>query len=307
MAATSDNGSEVFGRVARLLITRPSGSFSDTDPQANTLVIGGGDTADDIGLRLVGKLEKTGQKAPNKGEISVYNLAPTTRAQLQQKGLRAIIEAGHISQGVSRIYVGDVRSIDHVRDGASIRSTLKLGDGERAARYSRASESFGAGTKVGDVVRYCANAMGLALGNVAAQADQLGTTLYHGWTAHGSAQGELDRVLRAVGFSYSIQDGAIQILAPGQSLAQSIPLLSPETGLLGSPEMGSSEKTGKPQTLKVRSLLLPSARPGGRVHVQSERYNAIFRIRKVNHSFDTMSGDWYSDLETIADNTVKIA
>jgi hypothetical protein len=298
---------QLYGRIARVLISLPSGSFSDTDPTQNTLIIGG-DDPNVVALRIVGKLTKTTQKAPNTGELTIYNLAPTTRAKLQQKGLRVIIEVGYVSTGLPRIFVGDIRTVDHLRDGnGDLRTVLKLGDGERAVRYARASESFAAGTSVGDVVRYCANAMGLALGNVEAQAARLSTPFYHGWTVHGAASSELARVLRAVGFSYSIQDGAIQILAPGETVSQSIPMVSPQTGLIGSPEMGSAEKKDKPQALKFKALLMPEARPGGRVHVKSERYDGIFKTRKVDHSFDTMGGDWYSDYESVADNTASTA
>jgi len=305
----ADNGAGVlqFDRLCRLSISKPSGSFSDTDPQLNTLVIGGGNDAGDPGLRIVAKVTKTNQKEPNTAEITVYNLAPTTRAQLQDKGLRVVVEAGYRAAGYQRIFVGDTRTIDHHRDGPDVLSVFKCGDGERSVRYARASESFAGGSSVADVVKHCADSMGLALGNVGAQLPALGKTLFQGWTAHGAASTELDRVLRAVGYGYSIQDGEIQILAPGESIAQTIPLLSPETGLLGSPEMGSPETKGKATSLKFRSLLLPSARPGGRVQLQCERYNGIFKIKKASHSFDTRGGDWLTDYESIQDPTTQVA
>lgn len=301
------NGSTLFGRLCRLTITKPSGTFSDTDPTANAIIIGGSDSTEAPGLRITAKVVKTQQKEPNTSEICVYNLAPTTRGQLQQKGVRLILEAGYAGTGLSLLFVGDVRTVDHVRDGADWKTVLKCGDGERSIRFARASESFAAGSTVAQVVKHCADAMGLAQGNVGAQLPALSTPLYQGWTAHGAASSELDRVLRAVGYSYSVQDGQLQILAPGQSLAQVIPDLNPDTGLIGSPEMGSPEKAGKPQTLKFRSLLIPEARCGGRVRVRSERYNGVFRTRKVVHDLDTMGGPWYSEFESINDPGTAVA
>ena len=305
----ADNGAGVlqFDRMARLSISKPSGSFSDTDPQLNTLIIGGGDDAGNPGLRIVGSITKTNQREPNTAEIKIYNLAPTTRAQLQGKGDRVVVEAGYRAAGYSRIFVGDTRTIDHRREGPDVVTILKCGDGERSVRYAYASESFAGGSTVADVVDHCAKSMGLALGNVGVQLPALGKTLFQGWTAHGFASTELDRVLRAVGYGYSIQDGEIQILAPGESIAQTIPVLSPETGLLGSPEMGSPETKGKPTSLKFRSLLLPSARPGGRVQLVCERYNGVFKIKKASHSFDTMGGDWMTDYESVQDPTSQVA
>jgi len=306
VAGDPRDGSLLFGRVAKLTIAKPSGSFSDTDPEANTLVIGGGNDAGTPGLRIVAKISKSNQKEPNTGEITIYNLAPTTRSQLQQKGLRVLVEAGYQAAGLARIFLGDSRTTDHKRDGADLITLIKCGDGERALRYARASASFAAGATVAQVVQHCADAMGLGLGNVGVQLPNLQRVLFHGWTAHGAAASELERVLRAVGYRYSVQDGQVQILAPGQSLPTGVPLLSPQTGLIGSPEMGSPEKAGKPTALKFRSLLRTDVRPGGRVHLRSERYNAIFSLRKVVHTIDTMGGDWYTDFEAVQDPTATV-
>ena len=173
-------------------------------------------------------------------------------------------------------------------------------------RFARASESFAGPCTVGDVVRYCVAQMGLALGNTADQAGKLTTQLAHGWTVHGTASTELDRVLRSVGYRWSSQDGVIQILAPGQAVTATIQEITPETGLLGSPHMGTAEKAGrpnngKPAALRYRTLLLSQARPGGENRVKSERYDGVFRTRKVTHTGDTHGNEWFSDFESALD------
>jgi hypothetical protein len=85
------------------------------------------------------------------------------------------------------------------------------------------------------------------------------------------------------------------VLAPGETYGPEIPLISPATGLIGSPEMGSPEKKGKPSLLKFRCLLRPLT-VGGRVHLQCLRYDGEVRIRKLEHSGDTHSGEWYTDV-----------
>ncbi len=303
----ADAAGKLWGRRARVTIAKPSGSFSDTDPTANALVVDGGD-GDPPGLRIVFRVTKTNAKAPNTSEITIYNLAQETRAKLQQKGLRVLLEAGYVATGIARVFVGDVRTADPIGDGVNWKMVLKCGDGERSFRFARAAESFAGGTTVGDVVRYCAAQMGLALGNSTTQAAKLSTQLAHGWTSHGAASTELDRILRSVGYRYSIQDGEIQILAPGESLAQTVPLLSPETGLVGWPEMGSPDKKNKPATLKFKALLMPQARPGCRVQVRSERCpNGVYRALRVEHTGDTRGNDWYSSFESVLDPTVKAA
>lgn len=297
----------LFGRRARLtLVVPPERSFSTTEPGVNAAVIDGTDEPGALGLRVTATVTKTTQKEPNSAEVVVYNLAPVTRGQLQQRGVRLILEAGYRGTGLALLFVGDVRTADHVRDGSDWRTVLRCGDGERAFRFARASLSFRGGTTVGDVVRSLADSLGLALGNAEQKAAALKQVLYQGWAAHGAASTELERVLTAAGLSYSIQDGALQLLGVGEGLTQSVPQISPETGLVGSTELGSAEKKGKPQGLRFRSLLLPSARPGGRVHLVSERYDGVFRLRRVEHRLDTHGGDWYSDFDAVADGAVRV-
>lgn len=301
----ADATGTLFQRVARVTIALPSGSFSDTDPTQNALVIEADNNS--VGLRIVFKIVKTKGKEPNVSEITIYNLSPTSRAKLQQKGVRVLLEAGYSSTGLALVFVGDVRTVDHLRDKADWKTVLKCGDGERSTRFARVGESFAGPCTVGDVVRYCVKQMGLALGNSAEQAGKLSVQLAHGWTAHGAASTELDRVLRAAGYTYSVQDGQVQILQPGQAVTQTVPDVTPTSGLIGSPEMGSPEQKGKAATLKYKTLLMPQARPGGRNHIKSERYDGVFRTMKVTHAGDTRGGDWYSDFESVADSNVKVA
>lgn len=307
VGAGDENGSTLYGRIARLTITLPSGSFSDTDATQNTLVIFGGDDPKNPGLRITFKISKNTQKEPNTGEISVYNLAPTTRAKMQQKGTRVVLEAGYAEAGLDPLFLGDTRTTDHLREGPDWRTVMKCGDGERSFRYARISASFAGGVTVGDVVRACVAASGLSLGNTAMQATRLSKILYQGWSVHATVSSELDRILRSVGYASSVQDGVVQILAPNQSVAQTVPVLDSTSGLIGSPEMGTPEQKGKPSLLKFRSLLMAQGRPGGRINLRSERYNGIFRTRKVEHSGDTRGGDWFSDFQSINDPTASVA
>jgi hypothetical protein len=305
----ADNTGQMFGRRVRLSVGLPHGSFSDTDPLQNGLVIECGD-GDERGNRIAGKVVKTSGKEPNTTEVDVYNLGPHTRAALSAygKGAQTLIEVGYQKTGLSRLAACDVRTVDHVRDGGDWKTVLKCGDGERAARFARANESFAGPIIVGDVVTYLVKQMGLALGNSADQASKLSTKLDHGWVVHGAASAELDRVLRAVKYRYSVQDGEVQILGPGESVAQTIPDVSPSSGLIESPEMGTPEKTGEPGHLKFKALLMPAARPGGRVRLTSERYDkVILRTKKVSHDFDTWEKVWYSNFESTQDSSVKAA
>lgn len=283
------------------------GSFSETDPAANAIVIDGASDGANMGLRVKFQITKSTEKAANPATVTITNLSPTHRGALQRKGVRLILEAGYRTSGLVHLYTGDVRTVDHAREAADWHTVIKCGDAERSLQFARASQGFAAGVTLGEVVRFAARAMGLGLGNVAAQAARLTQPLYNGYTMHGPASGELDKALRSAGWRYSIQDGQLQILAPGESVANSVPEVSIETGLVGSPEAGSPESGGQPQLIKFRRLLLQQARAGGRVHLLSERYNGIVRLKKVDHLGDIRGGEWYTDMEGIIDPTARPA
>ncbi len=288
----------LYGRRCRLLIAIPvatPGNFSDT--QIDRLEVNGGDGRTP-GLRIAFKITKTAEKEPNTAEITVSNLSPARRSSLQAKGVKVHLEAGYEATGLSRLFVGDARSIDHVRDGANWNTIIKCGDGERAYRFARVNESFASGVTAGDILRRIADRMGLPLGNVDEKAAALTFRFDHGYVAHGPAQAALDRLARSVGLTFSIQDGQLQVLGPDEALSQSIPEISPETGLIGSPEMGTPEKPGKPALVKLKTLLLPTA-PGKLVRLKSKRYDGQLRVKKLTHSGDTHGGDWYTEIQGV--------
>ena len=287
----------LFGRRCKLTVTAPTGAPGDASGvPAEVIEIAGQDDPTTPGLRIVFKISKTLQKDPNGSEITIYNLAPATRGKLQQKGVRVTLEAGYSTTGVQRLFVGDVRTADHVREGTEWATKLKCGDGERSFQNARLSMSFAAGTGAGDVLLALCRATGLAIGNVPTEVANLSTTFQTGYCVSGPLHRSIGRLVSSLGYTFSIQDGAIQVLSPGGTFGAQIPLIDPSSGLIGSPEMGSPEKKSGKALVKFKSLLL-AVIPGGAVHLKSERYDGQVTLKKVAHEGDTSSGPWYTQME----------
>jgi hypothetical protein len=255
------------------------------------------------GLRIQFQVHKGTGKEPNTCEVRIYNLAEKTRSGMQKKYAPVILTAGY-EGNAAVIFNGDARTVDHVKQGSEWVTIAKCGDGERAYTFQRISRSFGPGTRIVDVALACADALGLNPGNLREELDKGSfrgglTEFTNGRVVHGKASAELDKVLRGIGLSWSVQNGEIQVLrgdapAPGRAV-----LLSPASGLIGSPEHGSPEKKGKPSPIKARSLLQPQIICGGRVEIQSRSMNGQFAVKKVTHAGDSRGLDWYTDLEAL--------
>ncbi len=191
------------------------------------------------------------------------------------------------------------------------------GSAVRLARFPNGGIQFTRGTPIGQVLRQCALVLGLGLGNVAsfetdAQIFGWGTTLPGSMTLTGGAFDGLKRVVASMSATVSIQGGVLQLLPKGRPLAQTAILLTPDTGLLDSPEAAidstvslgfaktakgtpSTPKQPKPKDtgiLKCKAMLIPGLVPGRVVRLESDQYNGNYEITEVEYIGQSFGKDW---------------
>ncbi len=247
-------------------------------------------------LRIQFEITKSLVREPNTANITITNLAEGSRGRIE-KASKVTLTAGY-EDSQSVIFIGDVRTAEHFHNRPDWETVIGAGDGERAYKHARMSESFKAGTPAGLVVKACARAMGFddgVLKDVVANVNA-SHAYKSGYTAHGRASDELTKVLTATDYEWSIQDQQLQVLAWYEVLPASV-TLSSETGLLGSPSAGTPESVGDRPTMLIRSLLQPEIKPGALIDLQSRQHNGRFKVYKVRHVGDTAGGDWYSEAE----------
>ncbi len=220
------------------------------------------------------KVMKTLRKEPNTCEITIYNLSKSTRASLKSKGARVILQAGYEN------------FIDTATDGVDVMTIVRCGDGERAYAFDRISESYKAGTKISTVLADVVAKLRVDPGNALQAIQGVAGNFLNGYVAHGKVGAELDRLLTGRGLEWSIQDGRLQLLAPNGATNVTT-VLTKDTGLIGSPEYGTPDKKGKPPILKAKSLLQPQIKPGGRVKIQTDSIDSLFKVQTVTHEGET--------------------
>lgn len=295
------SGNRLYGRRFRLTIANPVSTPGDFKNVTTDIIEVDGTRDGERALRVQFEIEKSLEKQPNSSKLKVTNLSESMRHNLSKKGVKVLFEAGYKSSGLFRLFVGDVRTIDNVRQDADWETTMQLGDGDRAWKYARVNESFAAGARGGDVLMELAKATGLDLGNIEKQAKLIRTVVDQGYSATGNALRALDTfVSKVLKKTISIQDGELQLLDVFEVLDHPIPEVSPETGLVGSPEMQTPPAKGKPQLLRFKCLLQPF-KPGAKVRLISDRYDGHVRIQKVKYEGDTSGADvaYYSSCDCI--------
>lgn len=235
-------------------------------------------------------------------DLEIRNLSPEHRREIQTaRRFRTFVEvqAGYVG-GMSLIFRGDLRKAVPAREGTDWLVKVTAGDGEHALRSARVSRSFAPGTTVQMVVQHIAEAMGVGVGNAATAlrnaslgtAGLLGDAMPEGTVLHGSAAAELTRLCESARKTWSIQDGNLQILDLGGALSRTAILLSPDTGMVGTPEVVNR------RVITVKALLQPGLVPGQQVVVQSDALlsTAPWRITEADYSGDTHGVDWYATL-----------
>lgn len=282
------NEARLFGRVWRVLV----GYDDESGARRTVLDVSQLDIEFDVATDIT--------RAPNKATIKIWNLGAEKRsnlvAALADKRRRAVVslEAGYEDQGASQIFRGEITAIRSGRGNVSTSIDIEARDSSEILRSARISQSFAPGTSVEAVVRAAASALGAGEGNLSAYASGLTVdgerSFRSGYAASGLAASVLDDLLRAAGLRWSIQKGALQLRRAGGAAIEQAVLLSPQSGLIGSP---SPEDKGQ---VRVQCLLQPSLTPGQRVVLKSADYDGGYVIREARFVGATSGGSWHAEL-----------
>lgn len=255
-------------------------------------------------LRVAFSIEKNLGKDPNPCTVTVYNLSPATRAELQHKPLHVRLEAGY-DGNFERVFSGDLTWCQSALVGVDWVTKMQLGDGERAIRYARVNRSYKSGTDAKTVLKDIAGSMGFKMPADFEAAAELAKQFVSGLSISGPSEKEMTRVTRSKGLDWSVQDGTLQFLRKDGVRPDEALVISQDTGMIGTPEYGAPEKSAKAKakekaapSLTVKTLLKPSVTPGAKILVRSRSMNGLFKVQRVVHTGDTFGTDaWTSEIE----------
>lgn len=288
-----------IGRVARVLVYKQA-----TDPKDPSDYFGKlGNAVEILGglerFRIQFKIKLTSGKHANTCELTINNLNHDTRTAIVKRPLTVIVEAGY-DPDYRLLFTGDVkRGSGSEPDGPDWKTTIFLGDGERALNHAYADgRQYKAGTPVRSIVQDAARSLGLSLPDDVANLSVLSARTTTDSVLEGWAADELERLLAPYGYHFSIQRGRLQVLADETSRPETARLISEDNGMIGSLSYGAPDEKGTPPSVKVKTTLYPELTPGGRVQVKSSREGSgLYRVVSVEHSGDTDGSDWQTELE----------
>ncbi len=246
------------------------------------------------GLDIAFEIEKDLSPEPNPCSIEIFNLGAKNRAILSQYDrVPVLLKAGYKDQ-VAVIFQGDMISCTHLKEGPDWKTVLANGDGAKAIQTARINKSFSKGTPVKTVIKEIAEQLRIPSSGALKQLEVLTDKLGRGFVASGSPMDELCRILRQYGYSASVQDNNLQVLKQWQALDKQAINLTADSGLKGTPEVGSDKK------IQIQAVLMPELMPGQMAHIESAVFKGFATIESVRFEGANFGDVWGMVVSAIA-------
>lgn len=270
---------------------------------------------DASGLNASFHIVKSLDPNPNGAEIRIYNLKESNRQLLHNlptvpvevilgyTGLNPINPIPTSVDAESLLFKGDAREVFSTKEGPDWVTVLRIGDGLKACKNNRLLKSYKEGIPIKTIITDIINAFQVdnkdALAKIAAGAytNSMETVLSN-YVVSGQVNKELEKILKKANLSHSVQDNVLTILGDIETTNTDAIVLSPQTGLIGSPEPGVGEK--KKNLLKIKALIQPKLSPGKKIILQSARFKGVYKIHKAVYQGSAFDNNWYVDIEASA-------
>lgn len=243
--------------------------------------------------RVVFSVEKTLAPNPNAATIAIYNLDETARKKLTLAKYPTVrLAAGYEKTSPTQIFYGQLIHVEHNVVEQDMVTTLTTGDGAVAYRTARIEASFGPKTKTDAVLRTLIKALGLRPGNTQKALADLAKSSFaniylQGTVVSGPVAHQITQLTRSAGLGWSIQDGAVQILDLNPTMAKFAIVLTPQTGLIGSPAISNKG------IVSGKALIVPDMIPGRQIQITSKFLTGQFQLDKVTYEGDSFGDSWY--------------
>ena len=248
-------------------------------------------------LRVIFQVEKNSESNANTAKISVFNLSAQGRALAERKQAVAILQAGY-GERLQQLFYGDITRAYISRQGPDWVTTIECGDGSAALRSVHIDKSYAPGTDLKQVIRDVAQSfvdqgkvvMGSLLG-IRSEKTQTGVSL------SGSSQKHLDDLAARQGLEWSIQDNTLQVLPKDRDSGLEAVLLTPRTGLIGSPV---KREVAGGLGVEFKALIQAKLVPGRLVRIESRQVDGAYKIQSVTFAGDTHGQAFYAQAKAVA-------
>lgn len=253
-------------------------------------------------MRIVFSIEKSiysETKSVNLSKITIYNLSKPTRNAISEIDDLCVLQVGYREQGLTTIFSGDITEVTHNTTPPDITTVLSLGDGYTTMRDAYSNVSFGKDTNIKRIIEKLVDDLTLSAKNFDLSAIK-DVIFKAGFQSSAPTRDILTELSKIGDFDWSIQNDRLKIQLKNITSGEEIVLLTPQTGLIDSPERitfiedGQNQKKG----YQIKSLMVPQVIPNDFIAVQSNEITrkTLFRVVDIRHDGDTHGRDWTSTI-----------
>lgn len=213
---------------------------------------------------------------PNMGEVRIYNLSASTRAEMK-KGYPILINSGYQGER-GMIFQGVVSKIRTRPEGVNRVTTLTIGDATDKWKDKRLNKSYKGPTQASFIIKSLAAEMGLRIGEINLPIDK---QYNRGLRVSGYIGTKLrDIAVNDCKAKMHITNGFLYVRPPKGGKTTAF-VLNPDTGLVGTPTEIIQEKDGKEIiSYEVVSLLNHQLTVDSIIKVESKFLSGFYRIKK---------------------------
>ena len=241
-------------------------------------------------LHISFSIQKSELEPQNTGRVSIWNLNDQHISALEKKDCVVALRAGYGNR-LPLIFTGVISHVVTSMDGSDRVTEIECVDNMVEIRDTFVSVSYSGIVSWENIFEDAANQMGVA---IVYGHDVSFTAVTNGFSFIGKARDLVSKGCSCCGLSWSIQNGVIQIKKPQGTLTREAFLLSPDTGLIGSPER-VCETSDSGDTMRgwdVTYLLNGAININDYVKLHSKSATGYFRVYSIEVTGDNTGDDW---------------
>lgn len=253
------------------------------------------------------EITKSSLAQENTGKIEIYNLSPTTRANITDQDIFIRVLAGYTSnQGLIEVGQGDISSVRTNRTRTDVITQIFISEGYQGLKKHPVSLEFKNSIKLSDAINELTKQSNFTFKYVGLYSHNVRSYSY-------SNIGSLDTVLNDLAFKFdfnwSVQNGVIVLSGKAnEDVSKEVLILTPKTGLILNPEFIKKPERSLsnidtrqeiPELHVVQCLMQPQLQIHDTIQIESAELSGNFNIKKIQHIGDVRANDWYSNLEVL--------
>lgn len=263
-------------------------------------------------------------ESPNNASIRVYNLSEPTAQRVQREFTRVVVSAGYEGSAYGALFDGTIKQFRKGRESTTDTFLdILAADGDLGYNFGAVNATLGAGSNVRQRIEAITKEMGFNQGFLPDFTGINPQTLSRGKVLFGMGRAYMRGAANSIGATWSIQNGAVQVLELTGYLPGEAVVINSLSGMIGIPEQTQDG-------IKVRCLINPRLKVGGLVRLNNKDITRLtqqnkndpvpfnqwvgiqyaakiadgadgtYRVYVIDHTGDSRGQEWYSDLVCLA-------